>query len=293
VSGSVLQRLAREANVRSPAVDVPVPDRDQPTERTTGAAGSDVVLLLLRQVAASGLAGAVAGILVLGVGGRVVMRLAAMVAPDARGLLTDNGNVVGVITAEGTVALVLFGGLFFGVIGAVVWVAVESWLPTRGLRRVLAAGVTSVGLASFVLVAPDNPDFRILGRSPVIVALLVVLIAAFGVALAVGAEWLDRRLPFATRNRPGTTFAYAALVFAGSVLILPLTIGIYFRGSPPVAVALLVTGSATVSWWFMRARGARRPPERLAGVGRGALVLATALGFVRLATDMMLILGEG
>ncbi len=67
--------------------------------------------VLIRQVALLGTASVVAGVLVGGVGGRLVMRLSAIAAgSDAAGLLTENGNTVGEITVGGTVALIVFGG---------------------------------------------------------------------------------------------------------------------------------------------------------------------------------------
>ena len=59
---------------------------------------------LVREFAVGGLAGVVSGFLVAGVGGRLAMRLIAMVAPDNRiGLRTEGGAIVGEVTLSGTV----------------------------------------------------------------------------------------------------------------------------------------------------------------------------------------------
>ena len=63
-------------------------------------------------------AGGLAGLLVGGLGSRVVVRIAALTAPDvAQGLTTEAGAMVGRITLEGTVFLVLFAGVESALVG--------------------------------------------------------------------------------------------------------------------------------------------------------------------------------
>jgi hypothetical protein len=65
---------------------------------------------LIRSTAISGISGALTGFLVGGVGGRIVMRISALVAGDsARGAITDNGDRVGEFTIEGTIELLANG----------------------------------------------------------------------------------------------------------------------------------------------------------------------------------------
>src|SRR3972149_1694060 len=90
---------------------------------------------VLRDIARGGLAAALAGIVVLGLGGRVVMRIAAAVNPDAPGLRTEAGEVVGVVTAQGSLGLLVFGGLASGIVAGIVWVVVSPWIPGTGPRR--------------------------------------------------------------------------------------------------------------------------------------------------------------
>ena len=74
---------------------------------------------LIRHLALVGLAGAVSGAIVGGIGGRLVMRIAAVAAPDGViGSVTENGNRIGDITAGGTLELVIFAGILFGGVGA-------------------------------------------------------------------------------------------------------------------------------------------------------------------------------
>ncbi|MEA1902973.1 MAG: hypothetical protein U9N56_05540 [Actinomycetota bacterium] len=83
----------------------------------------------VRWVAVRGLASAVAGLLVLGVGGRLVMLASRLLHPDAAGRITENGARIGEFTVEGTIELILFGGLLSGVFAGVIWVLVKEWIP--------------------------------------------------------------------------------------------------------------------------------------------------------------------
>jgi hypothetical protein len=253
-----------------------------------------VVGALLRELTRTALAGALVGIPVLGIGGRVAMRLAALVNPAATGRLTENGNVVGAITLNGTILLILFGGLLFGLIGSIVWIVVAPWLPGRGLARAVIAAPLAVALSSFLLIAAANPDFRILDNDPLVVGLLVAILAAYGFALPLADGWLDRRLPDASKSQPAVLIAYSAAVFVGAVTILPMVIGVYLSteqcgcGSAPVPIgmALFVAGVATVAWWYVRARGQPKPPRSLAIVGSGAVLVALLFGAMRFASDV-------
>jgi len=83
---------------------------------------------VLRDISRGGMSGVVAGIVVGGLGGRLVMRVAAILHPDAVGALTENGNRIGDITLGGTLSLVLFGLISCAMAGAV-WVIVSPWIP--------------------------------------------------------------------------------------------------------------------------------------------------------------------
>ncbi len=259
------------------------------------------VLLVLRDATRSALAAGTTGVVVLGIGGRVVMRLAALLDPASAGSLTENGNRIGTISLEGTLALIVFGGLFPGLIGAIVWGAVAPLIPGRGLRRATLVAPIAVALSAFMLVESDNPDFLILGNDAVVIAMLLGLIAIFGFALALVDDRLDRLLPPASRTPRGLVLGYAAIVLVGAALILPLAVGFYFSrevcgcGEPPVAIglALLVAGATTVAWWVARARGRRQPATSLAVVGGLAVVTGVAFGTLRLAEEVGRILGRG
>ena len=52
----------------------------------------------------------------------------------------------------------------------------------------------------------------------------------------------------------------------------------------PVGIALLISGIATLRWWYLRFRGAERPPQMLRLLGSGAVIAAVVLGFALEAT---------
>ncbi len=92
------------------------------TERTPGGRAATVLAEppILR-LASSVVSAVITGIVVGGLGTRLVMRLSAMATDDSTiGMLTENGNRVGDITGEGTIALVVLAtGTAVGLIGFV------------------------------------------------------------------------------------------------------------------------------------------------------------------------------
>ena len=136
-----------------------------------------------RHVGLTGAARVAVGVVVGGLGGRLVMRIAALAAPDSvMGDLTENGFPIGDFTVGGTMQLLLFGGLLLGGIGAVVYLMVEPWLEWAGAWRgmvfagfLVAANSTTVGVLD-----PDGIDFVILGNSTLIVGMFLLLFLLYG-----------------------------------------------------------------------------------------------------------------
>jgi hypothetical protein len=58
-----------------------------------------------------------------------------------------------------------------------------------------------------------------------------------------------------------------------------------------VGFSLVVTGIATLAWWYERTRGHDRPSPWVRAAGRGGLVAAVAFGFVMVAMDASAALG--
>ena len=247
---------------------------------------------ILRDVARGGLAGLLAGVVVGGIGGRLAMRAAALLVPEAAGRFTENGNEIGEITAAGTMALVVFIGLFAGVSAAVIWVTIRPWIPGgTGVRAALAA-VTAVGLGSFVLVEAGNPDFAVLGHSPAVVAVLLATIALLGAGVSLADAWLDRRLPHPTTARSTSAKAFAALAGIGAFIGLLMIVPAYLLGELRlVGLALTLTGIATIAWWSQRVGGAVTPRPWTAALGRIGLALSVAVGFLSLLPRLTAALG--
>jgi multisubunit Na+/H+ antiporter MnhB subunit len=66
------------------------------------------------------------GILVLGAGGRLAMRLLAVTAGDsAQGRITEADEVVGEITVDGTVGFIVFNGIVGGVVAAGIYLVLR------------------------------------------------------------------------------------------------------------------------------------------------------------------------
>lgn len=263
----------------------------QPTVETIGHDPSLGRLAVpLRDIARGGLAGLLTGILIAGVGGRIVMRAAALLVPDAAGRFTENGNRVGDITLSGTLGLVIGGGLFFGLAGATVWVVVSPWLPVRaGLRAVVAMPV-AIALSGVALVQAANPDFRVLRFDVATVAMLLGLVAIAGLSISLFDSWLERRLPPANASAPADGI-YLALAVAGGGLVFPVVVASYVFEEGPLGLALVATGLGTLVFWVRRYRGDPPRPPWLAVAGRASLLSAVVLGVVALLPDVAAALG--
>jgi hypothetical protein len=261
---------------------------------------AEALASIVRDVARAALAGLVVGVVVLGGGGRVVMRLIALLDPSSIGRLTENGNRIGDVTVSGTLALVLFGGIAIGLASSVVWVAIQDWIPGRGRRRVLVAMPIAVALTAFQLVRPENVDFRIVGPTPLVLAILLVHVAIAGASFAAVADWLDRRLPPVDGRLTRATVAYGVLVALGAPVVLLvarmyLESGFAAREAPvPAGVAIIATGFVTLLAWFHRVRFRRMtPPPVLRVAGTSALAVAVIVGAALLAADVAEVLRVG
>jgi hypothetical protein len=138
-----------------------------------------------RHLGLASLAGAIAGVVVGGLLGRVVMRISGFVAgPSLVGVTTENGNRVGDITFGGTLALVIFVGLPFGVLGGIVYAIVEPWLRRTGRWRGVVYGAGLLLAIGFLVLDPSNFDFTRFGLPLLNVAMFAALFLIFGVVIA-------------------------------------------------------------------------------------------------------------
>jgi hypothetical protein len=162
--------------------------------RTTLARARDDLEQVTRVLAAAGIAGVLVGV-PAGLLARVVMKLSALAAgPSAAGVHTENGNVVGALTADGTLALVIFAGLAPVGAGAILYVAVRPWFVSLGRWRGLAFGLYLLALAGPIGLDPVNGDFSRFGPAPLNVAMFAALFLAVGAVLVPVAEAAIARL---------------------------------------------------------------------------------------------------
>jgi hypothetical protein len=197
--------------------------------------------------------GIVAGVLVLGLGGRLMMRVLAATSPAAsQGLLTDAQEVVGEVTVSGTLGFLVFVGVLGGAVGAILYATIRRWLPQHSLAAGLVAGGIGGGILARPsgLLDPGNHDFAILEPRWLAVALCGGLLVTF---VLLGAALIDRFAP--TWPRPSPSFRGAA----GLLPLLPLLL------VPPFAAWILVA---------IGVRTARPPGAASAGATGGHHLLA-------------------
>ena len=258
-----------------PAGSVPLPAL--PAERPEDAR-STALVEVIRDITRGGLAGLIVGVLLGGFGGRLVMRLAAILVPDADGAITENGNVIGRITLEGSVALVLFVGLFAGALAGSVWVVVRPWLPLGVIARAVVAIPIAIALGTRALVDDANLDFEVLAHDPIVIVSLVLLIGAFGPALAGVDQFLDGRLPHPLSTHGAMAGGYWLVTALGLLLTGLLVVPTFLTSDLAIAgVGLLVVGLATLGAWWYRVKRDQLPAV-VGIVARLALAIATVAG---------------
>jgi hypothetical protein len=255
-----------------------------------------LVLALVRRVVAIGLAGSAAGLLVGGLGGRLVMRLSALAGgSEVVGVLTENGNRVGDITVAGTIGLLIFGGLLSGTFGAILAVISDPWLRTLGRWKGLGTGLFLLFGFGFLVLDSASPDFLILKPALLNVVMFAALFVGFGLAMWAMFEWLDHRLP---RQGPAAVTFYVVALSLGLIplLLLLLTfISADFGGREParyMAVLLGALGMATaVEWWTMSGGGLSPRLRRLVRfVGFATFASIILVGGISTISNVMRIL---
>ena len=221
-------------------------------------------------------AGVGAGILAAGAGGRLVMRLLAVTAgPTAQGRITEADQVVGRISAEGTLGFIVFTGLFFGAASGAAYLLLRRWLP-GGRTGGVAFGALLLVLAGTRLepLRPGNPDFDLVGPGWVSVAAFAALVLFHGMLLAALAGRLSRAVPL---------LALTPRAIIAHVPLLLLALG-------SVALVAAIVGVAVVSASQVPAVAGVWRDRRLVTAGRVILslvALAALPSFARAITDIL------
>jgi hypothetical protein len=198
-------------------------------------------------------AGALAGLVIGGVGGRLVMLVLRLTSPDyVLGIESDDGFTIGVVSAA-TFQLLL-GMAFLGAANGALYVALRQSIPAR-LRPVLwPLFAAAVGGAS--VVNEDGVDFQLLEPRWFAVASFVLLFAVAALTVVLLVErWLGV-------ESPGTRLT--ASVLAGALVG---TFGLV------VGAAL---AAASIAWRRLPQR-ARRPLAAAARIAVPVLLVAVTL----------------
>ena len=169
------------------------------------------------RVLAGTAAGAVAGFLVGGVGGRLAMLLLRLTSSDAViGLTSDDGFEIGVVSTRTFNLLVATTGLG-GVAGAL-YAGARGAIPERLRLPLWTVVCTLVGGAG--LVHDDGVDFVALDPHWLAVALFVALPAVAAVVLVLLAERWSSASPWQSRRLTAGLVAAAAAATLGLVVSL-------------------------------------------------------------------------
>ncbi|MEE9298839.1 MAG: hypothetical protein V3V29_07385 [Acidimicrobiia bacterium] len=249
---------------------------------------------LSRYFFAMGLAGVIAGVLVGGIGGRIVMRGATLVS-SIRGVRTEAGARVGEFTLEGTIEIVVFVGIFSGLFGAVFYAVTRPWLMWAGKWHGALFGIFlfAIGSATSDALNPDNRDFFLLDNNHLIVLMFFALFVLFGIAIAGLFSWLDRRLPRFDKAAPFIRVEYVVATALGLPLLFGVVRGLITRElcecDPPLVagIAFFVLTFVTIATWVLGQsdRNSRTAAAfRLAGWT--ALGVATLAGAIRALSDI-------
>ena len=214
-----------------------------------------------RAVGAAGIAGVLVGV-PAGLLSRVVMKVSALAAgPTVEGHLTENGAVVGALTAEGTLFLVLFAGLVPALSAANLFVAIRPWLLPFGRWSGIVFGIYVLALAGPIVLDPFNIDFIRFGPTELTVAMFCALFIAVGIALVPATNFTLTRL---ARGRVVLVALGFGLAGFDALLLAGIAIGAvstwFAGGLVPISqvVVILVVLSVAIAL-IARRRGVSRP----------------------------------
>lgn len=248
---------------------------------------------LVRHITIAGFSGLIAGVTVGGVGSRLFMRLSSFIADQAaQGKTTGAGFTVGEVTFGGTLELIIFVGIFSGLVGAVFYVVLFPWLTWAGTWRGIAFGVAMFAAESAPsdVMNVDNFDFFILKNEPILIAMIFLMFIGFGVVIDWVYRIIDRYAPEPTKDIDVVYYVFSALglifVFGAFVML--------FKSEgcdcePPLGVAwsMTIAAAGTITWWVSRlvARSPKWLNNAAAVIGYVGTVGVLAFGLIRALSD--------
>lgn len=134
-------------------------------------------------------AGALSGLIVGGVGGRLAMLVLRRESPGARGLTSDAGFEIGRVTLSGTLELMTVTVLL-GAVGGLAYVAVRGGLPAAA--RIPAAALVGATGGGSAFIEPDGIDLLVLGPLWFALVAFIGLPAVAAATTAAIVEWRAR-----------------------------------------------------------------------------------------------------
>ena len=105
----------------------------------------------------------------------------------------------------------IFGGVFTGVFGGLLYVVIRRWVPGSGLRKGLAFGVILFLLAGSGVIEKGNVDFALFGPPLPGVSLFALLFPLYGLVLSPIVERFDRYVPSLFAHPIATVVGYLVL----------------------------------------------------------------------------------
>jgi tetrahydromethanopterin S-methyltransferase subunit F len=229
-----------------------------------------------------------------GIGTRLAMRVTGIMAgPEAQGLVTDAGNVVGLITRDGTMFLIMFGTVAAGAASGFVHAAVRPWLPAN--RTALVFGMFALAIGGSSVIEASNIDFVHFGSPPVNIAMYAGLFLAGGYALHRMYGWLSRRT-----GKARLVLGVVALVLLVPVPMMTVGLGSELPGTPDARtiIPMLIPAALLTQWLAARRAGASaNDPDawmgaRLRLAGQAIAVVAATAGALALTQEILQISRE-
>jgi hypothetical protein len=195
--------------------------------------------------------GAIAGLVVGGLGGRLAMLLLRLTSPDfVVGLASDDGFEIGVVSTRTLELLVLTTTA--GAVNGILYAALRGGIPAR-LRLPLWTAVAAAG-GGAVFVHEDGIDFTLLEPVALAIALFVLLPGSAAAVVVLLVERWSAREPWGdTRLAAGLCVAALAgtfaLVLAAALVVVAIAAGRAGLGERAGQVARVVvpTGLAVVT----------------------------------------------
>ncbi len=164
-----------------------------------GQTWKQAAILAVRRMSAVTLAGALLGLLVGGVGGRLAMSLLANLNPEVSGTLSDDGFEMGRVTMSGTLNLFSVG-TFLGIFGAVIYMLLRHLRIGPAWFRYLSVS-TGAGVTVGSMLVHDGVDFTLLHPVGLAIALFVAIPSLYALLLQLLAErWLKPESAFMTTS---------------------------------------------------------------------------------------------